>query len=104
MLAAGFSEEAARIRAHPGFGPTSVQALGYATALRVHDGEIEREEAARAIALETRQFARRQRTWYRKFQDITWLGSPPPGTSPGPDLVDAALRALDPRGSGETAL
>jgi hypothetical protein len=85
-----------------------VQALGYRAALRVHDREIDPEEAALAIALETRQFARRQRTWYRKFDDITWLPAEEPddvtGTTdevtpetsePQPAKVAAAMRALD---------
>jgi tRNA A37 N6-isopentenylltransferase MiaA len=52
------------------------------------------EEAAVVIALETRQFARRQRTWWRKFADITWL---PAQAHPESDsaLVEEALRRLD---------
>jgi tRNA dimethylallyltransferase len=38
MLARGWAEEAARVRERPGFGPTAVQALGYATAIAVYDG------------------------------------------------------------------
>ena len=51
------------------------------------DGELERNEALERIALRTRQFARRQRTWYRKF-DITWL-DPDGGAS-----ADEALQAF----------
>jgi tRNA dimethylallyltransferase len=91
MLAAGWPEEAARIRATCGFGPTAAQALGYAEALELHDGRIGFDEAAARIALRTRQFARRQRTWYRKFPDITWLRAE--NRAPA-DLVEEALRAL----------
>jgi tRNA dimethylallyltransferase len=101
MLEQGWAEEAGRIRAEPGFGETAVQALGYATALRVFDGEMGREEAAQAIALETRQFARRQRTWYRKFADITWLDATPSPRDAEPEealagegLIPAAIRGL----------
>jgi len=73
MLASGWPEEAARIRDSSGFGPTAIQALGYAEALDVHARTLTHAEAARRIALATRQFARRQRTWYRKFPDVTWI-------------------------------
>jgi tRNA dimethylallyltransferase len=100
MLAAGFPEEAAGIRAHPGFGPTAVQALGYAEALELHDGAIDRECAVERITRATRRFARRQRTWYRKFEDIVWLAAPSVREDEGgageplPTTVAEALRAL----------
>lgn len=74
MLDAGWPEEAARIRAGCGFGPTAVQALGYAEVLRLVDGELTRAACVEAVALRTRQFARKQRTWYRKFPEIEWVG------------------------------
>lgn len=93
MFEAGWPAEAARVRASGGFGVTAVQALGYAEALRVHDGELGLDEAVLRIALATRQFARRQRTWYRKFPDITWLELETHAERG--DLVAAALRALE---------
>lgn len=91
MLDAGWPEEAARVRATSGFGPTAVQALGYVEALRVHDGTLAKDEAARRIALATRQFARRQRTWYRKFADVAWI--PAERRAPA-DLAIEVRRAL----------
>lgn len=76
MLDAGWPEEAARVREAPGLGPTAIQALGYREALALHDGELTRAEARERIALRTRQFARRQRTWYRHFGEIVWVRSP----------------------------
>lgn len=76
MLDAGWMEEALRIRAGCGFGATASQALGYAEVLQLADGQIEREECERVIALRTRQFARKQRTWLRKFPEIEWLEAP----------------------------
>ncbi len=75
MLGAGWPTEAARIRAGTGFGPTAIQALGYVEALAVHDGELDEAVAAARIALATRQFARRQRTWCRKFPDAIWIAA-----------------------------
>jgi tRNA dimethylallyltransferase len=73
MLARGWVEEAVRVRAQPGFGPTSIQALGYREVLRHADGELTKAEVETQIATRTRRFARRQRTWYRKFADTVWL-------------------------------
>ena len=68
MLDAGWVEEARAVRDGAGFGPTAVQALGYREVLALADGELARPAASEAIALATRQFARRQRTWFRRFE------------------------------------
>jgi tRNA dimethylallyltransferase len=91
MLQAGWPEEAVRLAREGALGPTAVQALGYAEALDVHAGRRTPEEAAAAIALATRQFARRQRTWYRKFPDIAWIQA---GARAPADLALEVQRAL----------
>jgi tRNA dimethylallyltransferase len=73
MLDAGWADEARRIHEGGGFGSTAIQALGYADALELALGSIDRAEAQRRIQLATRQFARRQRTWFRKFDAIAWF-------------------------------
>lgn len=73
MLDSGWVEEARAIRDGVGFGPTAAAALGYAEVLAFADGTIDRAECERRIALSTRQFARRQRTWFRKFPEIAWV-------------------------------
>lgn len=92
MLDAGWREEALAVRAGPGFGPTAVQALGYAEVLAWADGEVGRATTLDRIALRTRQFARRQRTWYRKF-DMAALAAPIEAQA-RPAAVDEALRAF----------
>ena len=76
MLHAGWPEEAAAVRARTGFGPTAIQALGYREALALSDGAIELDACAASIALATRQFARRQRTWHRKLVQSRWCAAP----------------------------
>ena len=71
MLEDGWVAEAERARTR-GLARGAAQALGYAEVLDLADGVITEEQALDAIALRTRQFARRQRTWYRKFA-IEWL-------------------------------
>ena len=77
MLTGGWPEEARAVRDGPGYGPTAVQALGYRDALALAEGELSIDEAAEKISLATRQFARRQDTWYRKFEEIHWLDANP---------------------------
>jgi len=96
MLAAGWPDEAARIRSTTGFSPTSVQALGYPEVLALHDGTIDATSCAEAIARKTRRFARRQRTWYRKFAGVRWLESLSESSADDGPLVAAAVRALNP--------
>jgi tRNA dimethylallyltransferase len=76
MLDAGWVEEAVRVREAPGFGPTAIQALGYREVLRHADGELTEAELFELVALRTRQFARRQRTWFRNFPEIRWVPGP----------------------------
>lgn len=87
MLDAGWREEARAVSAGPGFGPSARQALGYAEVLAWADGAATREETEERIVLRTRQFARRQRTWYRKFP-VRWLDPDDPA------IAEAALEAL----------
>ncbi len=54
-------------------GRTASRALGYAQFLKVVDGESELEQAAEETIVATRQFARRQLTWFRADPRISWL-------------------------------
>lgn len=81
LLDGGWVEEARRIRAGAGFGRTAAQALGYAEVLEFADGLRTRESCEVAINLRTRQFARRQRTWFRQFPEIHWVAAGDPRAS-----------------------
>lgn len=67
MLAAGWVDEVRAILARGGFGPTARQALGYAEVIALAEGRKDEGEAEARIALLTRRFARKQRTWLRRF-------------------------------------
>jgi tRNA dimethylallyltransferase len=54
-------------------GRTASRALGYAQFLKVLDGASDVEQAAEETILATRQFARRQLTWFRADPRISWL-------------------------------
>ena len=54
-------------------GKTAPRALGYSQFLRVLDSESTVPEAAEETIVATRQFARRQLTWFRADPRIQWL-------------------------------
>ena len=54
-------------------GRTAPRALGYAQFLKVLDGEANVAQAAEETIVATRQFARRQLTWFRGDPRIAWL-------------------------------
>ena len=74
MFAEGLVEETAAALAAPGgIGPTARQAAGYAEAIDLLAGRIDRAEAIRRTQDRTRQLAKRQCTWLRSFRGATWL-------------------------------
>ncbi|WGZ81313.1 MULTISPECIES: tRNA (adenosine(37)-N6)-dimethylallyltransferase MiaA [unclassified Arthrobacter] len=54
-------------------GKTAPRALGYAQFLKVLDGESDPAQAVAETIVATRQFARRQLTWFRADPRIGWL-------------------------------
>ena len=66
---------------------------GYGEAAGYLAGELSLEEAIAVTARRTRQFAKRQRTWFARDPRIVWLAA---GAGPGndPALVDEADRVL----------
>lgn len=51
----------------------SMQGLGYKEILAYLDGEISLEEAVRILKRDTRHFAKRQLTWFRREREVTWI-------------------------------
>lgn len=54
-------------------GQTAMQALGYKEILKYLEGECSLEEAVYLIKRDTRHFAKRQLTWFRREKDVIWL-------------------------------
>ena len=52
---------------------TSMRALGYKEIVSFLKGEISLEDAIYIIKRDTRHFAKRQLTWFRRNKDITWI-------------------------------
>ena len=51
----------------------SMQGLGYKEILAYLDGEYPLEEAVRILKRDTRHFAKRQLTWFRREKDTIWM-------------------------------
>ena len=51
----------------------SMQGLGYKEILAYLDGECSLEEAVDLLKKETRHFAKRQLTWFRRERDVIWF-------------------------------
>mgnify|MGYP000489822226 CR=1 FL=1 len=54
-------------------GQTSMQGLGYKEILDYLDGGCTLEEAVYILKRDTRHFAKRQLTWFRREKDVRWL-------------------------------
>ncbi len=54
-------------------GKTAVQAIGHKEFFPFFEGEISLEEAVENLKTETRRYAKRQLTWYRRNEKINWI-------------------------------
>ena len=74
MLKNGLTEEVKKLRelgCHRGM--VSMQGLGYKEILDWMDGKYSYEEAVRVLKRDTRHFAKRQLTWFRREGEVTWV-------------------------------
>ena len=85
MMEDGLLEEAKKLYGHRDLN--ALQTVGYKELFRYFDGEYSLEEAVRQIKKNTRRFAKRQLTWFRKNTDIHWVSHSEP--------VPAAIEAID---------
>ena len=73
MMERGLVEEVARLRAMEiQRDSTSMQGIGYKQIYGYLDGEYDLEEAVRLIKRDTRHFAKRQLTWFKREKDVIW--------------------------------
>jgi len=74
MLASGLVEEVKGLLAK-GYSPTltSLQALGYKEVVEYLAGRWSKETMVAELKKRTRNFARRQMTWFRRFKDVKWI-------------------------------
>jgi len=74
MFAHGLIEEVRSLLAQGATGNEKpFEALGYKQALLLLRGTLTLEQAVESTIVETRQYAKRQRTWFRRDTEIHWL-------------------------------
>ncbi|HJA65931.1 MAG TPA: tRNA (adenosine(37)-N6)-dimethylallyltransferase MiaA [Candidatus Mediterraneibacter cottocaccae] len=74
MMEAGLLDEVRALKAR-GLDKNcvSMQGLGYKEILAYLDGAYSLDEAVRIIKRDTRHFAKRQLTWFRREKDVIWI-------------------------------
>ncbi len=74
MMEEGLLQEVKRLK-EMGYhrGMVSMQGLGYKEILSYLEGEISLDEAVYDIKRDTRHFAKRQITWFRRERDVIWV-------------------------------
>lgn len=79
MWQEGFVAEVDELIAH-GIrrGTTAQRALGYAQILAMRDGTLSEDEAKEETKRASRQYARRQETWFSRDQRIQWVATHQP--------------------------
>jgi tRNA dimethylallyltransferase len=92
MLAAGWLEETQRLLdRYTALSPTAAEATGYQELIQHLHGKLPLDEATERIKIATRQLARRQMKWFRRFPNVHWL----PGDASIQDNVER-VQALSP--------
>lgn len=73
LINKGLIEEAKEIKESKQLSKTSKMAIGYKEIFSYLEGEKSREEAIDKIKQYTRNFARRQMTWFKNRNDVKWI-------------------------------
>lgn len=73
QFSSGYPEEVKWLLDH-GYSPNlpSMQGFGYKELVLFHQGRMTLEEAIMGDVIATRQFAKRQMTWFKKFKGAVW--------------------------------
>ena len=73
MLEKGLVDEVKRLIKKYDELPTAIQGLGYKEVVQYLNNEISYDEMVEKIKQETRRYAKRQLTWFRRNKEITWI-------------------------------
>ena len=73
MLEQGLIEEVKNLINKYSNMPTAMQGLGYKEVKEFLDGNISKEEMIEKIKMETRRYAKRQITWFKRIENIIWI-------------------------------
>ena len=78
MLENGWIEEVEALLHNYSPSLPSLQAIGYRQIIQFLQGKLEREAMIAMVQQKTRNFAKRQLTWFRKDQQIQWVSRKEP--------------------------
>ena len=73
MINMGLVEEVKSILEKYEKFPTAMQGLGYKEVVQYLEGSIDKQEMIEKIKMETRRYAKRQITWFKKNQETHWI-------------------------------
>ncbi len=73
MIQDGLIEEVKNVASKYKEFPTAMQGLGYKEVLEYLNGDTTKEEMIEKIKMETRRYAKRQLTWFRRYETIKWI-------------------------------
>ena len=84
MMEEGLEAEARSVYPHKGL--TALRTVGYKEMFAYFDGEIDKDEAIRQIQSHSREYMRKQLTWFKRDAEIHWYH---------PDQQDEIIRFID---------
>jgi tRNA dimethylallyltransferase len=93
LYANGLVEETARLIERFGADCPLLETIGYGEAARLLRGELEPDAAVALTERRTRQYAKRQRTWFRRQHRPLWLTDAAAAPASEADLLQRALGA-----------
>jgi tRNA dimethylallyltransferase len=74
MMEAGLLDEVTALLAEDKpLSPQAAAAIGYAEMIAHLKGEMELDETIERIKINTRRFAKSQRTWFKTFRNVNWI-------------------------------
>lgn len=91
MIEKGLIEEVKNIINKYEKFPTAMQGLGYKEVVEYLEGKTTKEEMIEKIKQETRHYAKRQLTWFRKNKQTIWLD----GTKPIEENINIILKSKE---------
>ena len=71
MIAAGLFEEAGQLFPHRHLN--ALQTVGYSEIFGYLEGQYDKDEAIRLLKRNSRRYAKRQLTWFKKDEDVKWF-------------------------------
>ena len=74
MIEQGLIQEVEQLLKKYNEFPTAMQGLGYKEVVEYLQGKTTREEMIEKIKMETRRYAKRQITWFKKNKQTIWIG------------------------------